>query len=481
MELPLINAPTPEAQPPAVVKPQSEAFAHIAAAAGEAQHTAENIWYMNRMARQDHDLAWLNTASGKLAAANDSVKLDIMNGKVGPDEAGPEVRKRMAAAIQPILDQSSGAFKERLTSMLHEQSDVGAEQMTIHATAENLLRQNANYKASQKDLIDRIPFSDAVDQPKLISQLHQSIDEHGQINHLPAAEIQDEHERANANVQLGLMEKAVNEAPGHALATLTSKDFDASNPWMGMVGGEATKQKLVNAAMSSIKNGDAQVLAAYQEQRSKDLNQLMAMKNAGQPIPASMLDNIHTISTPLKQFFNPTYHPEPPGDEGLTKHFMDEARDVHDPSDVNALQIRVLDSNALNARQRQEVANTANQYLKLNRSALGGAYRGALQDLENRYNPPTASPYSITAQERAHRKDIADRAQRELNQVAASGGFTTPDQIIKARDAIEKKYDQFEKRLKEQRAEKAAEPPAITPTAAPGKSDAEMVRILGLH
>lgn len=480
MELPLINPATPETAPPAVVKPQSEAFAHLAAAAGEAQHTAENIWYMNRMARQDHDLAWLNTASGKLAAANDSVKLDIMNGKLGPDEAGPEVRKRMAAAIQPILDQSSGPFKERLTSMLHEQSDVGAEQMTIHATAENLLRQNANYKASQKDLIDRIPFSDTVDQPKLISQLHQSIDEHGRINHLPDAEIQDEHDRANANVHLGLMEKAVNDAPGHALATLTSKDFDTNNPWMGMVGGEAAKQKLINAAMNSIKQGDAQVTAAFQEQRSKDLNQLMAMKNAGQQIPTSMLDNIHTISTPLKQFFNPTYHPEPPGDEGMTQEFLKRAGDVHDASDVQNLKLAVLGSNVLNARQRQEVSAAADSALKLNTSAIGQAYQGGLRDLKNQYDPPVTGAFSILPEERAHRKDIAARAQAELTAVVRSGGFTRPDQIATAVRNIKNEYDKYEVRLKQNRDEKTAAPPRLAPTSAKTLDDEHLVKTLGL-
>jgi hypothetical protein len=476
MELPLLQPATPDFQPAPVVKPQSEAFQRIAAAGAEAQHTAQDIWYMNRMARMDHDEAWLNTASGKIDAAKMAVSQRIQNGEVGPDEAPAVMRKAIGDSVAPILGQSSGAFKERLMGMVNQQSDVGAQQAIIHATAENLQRQNVNFSRSVKDLVDRIPFADQADQAGLAAQLHDSIENHGAINHLPKETIQGMQADANAEVNLGLMQKMLNESPGHGLAVLTSKDFDAQNPWLGLVGGEAKKQALINQAQWTIKNGDAVSMAAFNDQRTKDINQLTAMKNAGQPIPSAMLDNMHTIGTAMKQYFSPSWKPQPPGDEGLTQHFMEQAQKVQDPIDAQNLKIRMLESNALNPRQRQMVGDAADASVKMNTTATGQAVKAGARELEDHFNPLPKGPYDMTPSKKAFNKATADRAQRDF--MDATKGVTDPGQIIQIRDKIIERYD---KHTEKQQKLKAETPPTMAPTAASGMSDADLVAKLGLH
>ena len=476
MELPLLAPATPDIQAAPVVRPQAESGQRIAAAGAEAQHTAENIWYMNRMARMDHDEAWLNTASGKIDAAKMAVSQRIQNGEVHPDDAPAVMRKAISDSVAPIIGQSSGAFKDRLLGMVNQQSDIGAQQAVIHATAENLQRQNANFNQSVKDLVNRIPFADPADQAGLITQLRQSIDNHGQINHLPAATVQDMHDRTAAQVQLGIMQRAVAEAPGHTLAQLTSPNFDSNHPWMGLVGGEKARQQLINQASASIKNGDAMAMAQVNGARAQQVNQLLAMHNNGQAISNAMLDNMPLVPASVKHLVSPSWRPQPPGDDGLTQHFLDEATKVQDPIDATNLKLRVLESNSLNPRQRQMVGDKADASVKMAHTATGEAVAAARRDIADRYNPLPKSAYEMTPSKARLNRETAARATQDFND--AANGITDPAKIIELRDKIFERYD---KHNEKQQQIKAATPPSLPPTAAAGMSDADLVAKLGLH
>lgn len=486
MELPLLSPPTSEAAPGPVVTPHNEAFERIDAAGSELRGAAENLWYMGRMARMNEQEAGLNHLHSLMEDAAFGVNQGVQNGTVTPDDAPGVMRKAIGDATKDYLGQSSGSFRDRATAMVEDATGRYVNQSVVHATAEKLQRSNAQYKNSLNALIGQIPFTDQANQPALIQQLHASIDSHGQINHLPSETVQMEHAVVNARLQLGFLQKGVNEAPGHAISELTSPDFDSKNQWLGLVGGEGMKQKLIGQANAAIKDGDAVANARITQARQGQLDQLFAMHDNGQMPSDQQLNQMTLVPNNVKQFFKPSWHPQPPGNPALFGQLMDMATSAKDPADVNLIRMRGVGE--LNPDESKQLNDSLNAHVSMNKTSVGQAYQAALADISSRYNPVMKNPGFLTSEQRAQRQHIANAAAQAFK--ASMKGNENDAAVIKAKDQIYKQFDQYLDKKQRQAlglpgvAEKPVGREAVSGPGLPvdylHMSDADRVKALGL-
>lgn len=476
MELPLLSPPTGgELQPVPVVKPENEGFQHIAEAGGNLQHDALNLWYMNRMARQDEQQAALSRSSDQMEADDYALRTRMMKENT-PAGDMPAVYKAglQAAAQKDLARYPDGPLKDRVAGMWAGRAEAGGQKMLYEATATGILQSDAAVKQSLKDKADQIPFMPPDAQARMMTQGLSDIRNYVQNKHLPPEAEGQMVDEFHARVNLSVLQKAVSDAPGHALGELTSQDFDTKHPWLGLVGGEKMRQALINQAKSSITNSDAVATAAFKEQQAKDWNTLTAMKNAGQPIPSSMLDNIHTMSAAAKEYFSPSYRPQPPGDAGALSTLMSQVPHITDSVDGIALKMRGI--GVLNPNQSKTLNDAIDAQVKESGTAVGQAKSAALRDIADRYNPLPKGPYDMTSSRRAFNAEIARRARQDF--LDMSTGITDPAKMIELRDKI---YERYDKHNEKQQQIKAAKPPAVPPTAAAGMSDSDLVAKLGLH
>lgn len=485
MELPLIGpSGGQEIEPLPVVAPHNEAWEHLASAGENMQHDALNLWYMGRMARQNEQQAKIQDAQDAMDTADWKARTKILQSPdLRPEQMGEAYRHEMTSALKPTFDSfqnENPALRDRLLAMGNKTIDNGAAKMVYQATAEGITRSDAAFKSSINRTANALPYLDKDVAARRTAEMLSGIDTFGHQSHLSDPEIQDIKDRFIAQGHLSYLQKAINEAPGSTLAQLTSKDFDQNNPWMGQVGGEKMKAQLIAQAQSTIKNQDATAIAAFNDQRTKDVNQLTAMKAAGQQISDAMLDNMHTISAQMKEYFKPTYRPQPAGDEGLLQQYMGQIDSIKDASDGMNLQLNAIASRSLNPNQMQQLNKAVQAQVRNAGTALGQANAAALRSIDDHFNPVPKHPYEILPTKAKFNAEISRRAQEDFK--AAMYKFTDPAEAIHERDLIIEKYDKHAEKTEKVNATKAAAtPPPVAPTSAATMSDTDLVMKLGLH
>lgn len=289
MELPLLSPPTPDTQPAPVVRPQNEGFTHIAEAGGSLQHDAVNLWYMNRMARQDEQAAALTRSSDEQKAADQNVMTAVLkNPQLHPEEMSAFYRQQMQGPMaRDLARYDDGPLKDRAKQGWIGGIDYGAAAMVRHATAEALVRREADFN---KVITDKANLISLLNDPgaKAQSQAegHAFIDQHIQSMHLPPEAGQYLHDQFAAKIWLGNMQRFANEDPSHFVLAAEAPGFNEKNAKeLSMVGGIETMNKLIRAADSAqtLPYKQLEVRATQQKyQLMTQMDQAIAADNPGQ-------------------------------------------------------------------------------------------------------------------------------------------------------------------------------------------------------
>lgn len=464
-ELPVIGPSAPSLSPAPVSGAQPLAANRLAQAGEQGAHDATQLFWMNNMARRDEQNALMDKKMGDLIGAHHAIMATALDRGLSGDQLTSFYQTEMNATSQQLLqDVPEGASRDLLAGAMHKQVAESYGQVLQTGVATRIKKAENDTVANLKDWSKQIPYLSPTDQAKFTTAGHNSIDQMGMWD---KDQKQNFHNYFNGQIALHSVNKLVDEAPGHAMSMLMSPDWLKNNPDIVHAGDPAIlRQQFINRAESSIKNGNAQMNLAFQQQQQNDWNKLVQMKGSGQPISSATLDSMPALPTRMKQLFKPDYHPQPVGDAGAFSAYLDRAKQVTTPVEGMLLQGEAIGSRSLNPQQMQEFNKQVAASVKGTSDVTENLKKTTLTDIENHFNPPHkpgfADQYNTKLKLGA---ELATRAQQEYTRSVA--GVTDQAQVEKIHQQVIDKYDKIRQEFTAPKPASAA-PPVAVPTPAPG-------------
>jgi hypothetical protein len=456
-QLPVIPPAAPDLSPQPVVRPESQAGAHIAEAGERMVGASTQLFWMQNMARRDEANAKMDQAVGQLGKAHDEAEANIeQHGLVGADAVKYMNDATNAAAVRVTEGIPQGFYRDLLTSRINDMRDEYQGQAQVRYTHAAIVKNQQDLARDINKVASEVPYDDPVTAKAKDDSMHQRIattlgftdDEKNQMG------LQYEARKALTGFQ-----KGVDETPGQSLSGLLS------NKWMQENGeklsplGDPAKihEQLINRAVSLIKNGDRQMQLFVAQKTQRDFATLMQMHDNGQTPTAAQLDAMPTISNNVKRIFRPDYRPQPVGDPDLLNAYMGEAGNITTKAQGDELRIRALESRGLNPEQSRALGTRIDQSISQNSGDIGALKKQAIKDARDSYYPTPEKPSYFESARQKFGKKLSEDFDKDVSDLDPRMPASEMRQKI---SDLRKEYD----RRWEAAQHKAAPAPTAVPT-----------------